>query len=70
MVAAGLLGGLALGLAHITRQTLSTRKGAEIAVAENNLRAKITFLLYESQACKNTLSKKTVTPLPNTHGHL
>ena len=53
---------LALGVAHITRQTASNQKYAEISLAQSNLLGRIRVLMYNSKACENTLKKGTVTP--------
>ena len=64
IVSAGIVGGLALGVAHIKRQTASSLKHTEISLAEAELMKRIQTLLYSSSACKNTLGKGSVVTGP------
>ena len=64
IVSAGIAGGLALGVAHITRETSSSVKRTEISLAEADLMKRIRTLLYSSSACKNTLGKNPVVTGP------
>ena len=59
IVAAGLMGGLALLLAQLTRQQVATQKKAETGVEIVALSQQILRNLYDGSACLNTLGRST-----------
>ena len=63
IVAAGMLGGLALFLANITREQHVTQRKAETGVEITALQRKILSVLYDGEACTATLGPDSFLPL-------
>ena len=63
IVAAGMLGGLALFLANITREQHVTQRKAETGVEITALHRKILSVLYDGEACTVTLGPDSFLPL-------
>ena len=55
LAAAGLMGGLALMLANLTRQQHVTQKKAETGVELTVLSDRVVNVLYDRESCKNTI---------------
>ena len=59
IVAAGMMGGLALLLAQLTKQQMATQKKAETGVEIVSISQRILRALYDGSACLNTLGAGT-----------
>ena len=59
MVAAGMMGGLALLLAQLTKEQVATQKKAETGVEIVSISQRILRVLYDGSACLNTLGTGT-----------
>ena len=57
LVAAGMMGGLALMLAQMTRQQIVNQKKAETGLEMNQLHHRILAVLYDGDACLKTMGK-------------
>ena len=60
LVAAGLIGGLSLVLAQLSRQQMTIQKKAETGAEIGELTLRITRLLKNEQACFNTIGANTI----------
>ena len=56
LAAAGLVGGLALMLAQLTREQMGTQKRIETEAEITAVSQRIVRTLYDGDACRNTLS--------------
>ena len=69
LVAAGMMGGLTMVLAQLTKQQFAIQRRAESGAEINEMSLKITRILQNEQACLNTIGKGTdlslTTPPPD-----
>ena len=66
IVAAGMMGGLALFLANLTKNQQVAQKKAETGVELTGLHQKILSVLYDGEACTKTLGTGTHIPISGT----
>ena len=66
LMAAGMMAGLALTLAELTKQQVSIRIKVEAALELVNLSRKISRMLYDGKSCKNTIGNNPMFTFANT----
>ena len=68
LAAGGMMGGLALFLAEMTKQQHVAQKVAETGVEITALHSRVVSLLADGEACKKTLEGTPVSPAPTITG--
>ena len=64
LAAAGMVGGLAMVLAQLTRNQMVAQKVAETGVEITALHGRVVSILSDGEACRHTLGGKNISPAP------